>query len=219
MLEVNPNPDLSSDAGLARMGRAFGWDYDDLVLHIVDEALMRSAEPSRRRRPASAGCPPRERHRSRRRASATSSAADRGRVEAMTRAVGLFRADEIPVALEVFDDAGAPAAQNRLRALGRRGRRHAGRLDLLGARLPAPWAPSISTGSWWIPRSTARGHRHRAGARDGAPARGPCPADRGGDRRSSGLCRHSRGSTRRGATVRPRRSRTSMPRATIRWCT
>ena len=42
VLEVNPCPDLSSNAGLARMGRAFGWSYDDLVLQIVDEALMRS---------------------------------------------------------------------------------------------------------------------------------------------------------------------------------
>ena len=42
VLEVNPCPDLSSDAGLARMGRAFGWSYDDLVMQIVDEALTRS---------------------------------------------------------------------------------------------------------------------------------------------------------------------------------
>ena len=42
VLEVNPTPDLSSNAGLARMGRAFGWGYDDLVMQIVDEALMRS---------------------------------------------------------------------------------------------------------------------------------------------------------------------------------
>ena len=33
------------------------------------------------------------------------SAADRGRIEEITRAVGLFRQDEIPVALEVFDEA------------------------------------------------------------------------------------------------------------------
>ena len=33
------------------------------------------------------------------------SAADRGRIDAITRAVGLFRDDEIPVALEVFDEA------------------------------------------------------------------------------------------------------------------
>jgi GNAT superfamily N-acetyltransferase len=33
------------------------------------------------------------------------SAADRGRIEEITRAVGLFRSDEIPVALEVFDEA------------------------------------------------------------------------------------------------------------------
>jgi ribosomal protein S18 acetylase RimI-like enzyme len=33
------------------------------------------------------------------------SAQDRSRVEAITRAVGVFREDEIPVALEVFDEA------------------------------------------------------------------------------------------------------------------
>ena len=42
VLEVNPSPDLSSNAGLARMGRALGWSYDDLVMQIADEALMRS---------------------------------------------------------------------------------------------------------------------------------------------------------------------------------
>lgn len=41
VLEVNPDPDLSSDAGLARMGRAYGWDYSALVLQVAEEALER----------------------------------------------------------------------------------------------------------------------------------------------------------------------------------
>ena len=41
VLEVNPNPDLSSDAGLTRMARARGWDYGTLILRVVDEALHR----------------------------------------------------------------------------------------------------------------------------------------------------------------------------------
>ncbi len=42
VIEVNPCPDLSSDAGLARMGRAHGWTYEELVMQIVEEALGRS---------------------------------------------------------------------------------------------------------------------------------------------------------------------------------
>ena len=45
VLEVNPNPDLSSDAGLANMARARGWDYHTLVLRVIDEALERAAQP------------------------------------------------------------------------------------------------------------------------------------------------------------------------------
>lgn len=41
VLEVNPNPDLSMDAGLARMGRARGWEYSDLVMKVVEEAVQR----------------------------------------------------------------------------------------------------------------------------------------------------------------------------------
>lgn len=42
VLEVNPNPDLSDCAGLSRMAKVFGWEYDELVGRIVEEALSRS---------------------------------------------------------------------------------------------------------------------------------------------------------------------------------
>ncbi|MBN3038115.1 MAG: ATP-grasp domain-containing protein [Candidatus Omnitrophica bacterium] len=48
VLEVNPNPDISEDAGLARMVRACGMTYDDLINRIVTSALEKSR--SRRKR-------------------------------------------------------------------------------------------------------------------------------------------------------------------------
>ncbi|MGE0442783.1 MAG: ATP-grasp domain-containing protein [Gemmatimonadales bacterium] len=42
VLEVNPNPDISDDAGLSRMASVRGWDYDTLILKVVDEALSRA---------------------------------------------------------------------------------------------------------------------------------------------------------------------------------
>jgi len=42
VLEVNPNPDLSTDAGYACMARAEGWDYDTLVENVVREAMDRA---------------------------------------------------------------------------------------------------------------------------------------------------------------------------------
>jgi D-alanine-D-alanine ligase len=46
VLEVNPNPDLSTDAGFAGMAKAHGWDYDLLVDKVVEEALLRSSRRS-----------------------------------------------------------------------------------------------------------------------------------------------------------------------------
>jgi GNAT superfamily N-acetyltransferase len=46
------------------------------------------------------------------------SAADRGRIEDITRAVGLFREDEIPVALEVFDEAVREGGSQSYTAMG-----------------------------------------------------------------------------------------------------
>lgn len=41
VLEVNPNPDVSDDAGLIRSVKAYGWTYDQFVLRVIGFALDR----------------------------------------------------------------------------------------------------------------------------------------------------------------------------------
>ena len=39
VLEVNPNPDLTDEAGLSRMAKAAGWEYAELIRRIAEGAL------------------------------------------------------------------------------------------------------------------------------------------------------------------------------------
>ncbi len=52
ILEVNPSPDISSDAGLVNMARAHGWSHEQLVKEIVAAALECVAAPPSGRVPA-----------------------------------------------------------------------------------------------------------------------------------------------------------------------
>jgi D-alanine-D-alanine ligase len=42
VIEVNPNPDISDDAGFARSCRAYGFSFDEIVNKIVEYALERT---------------------------------------------------------------------------------------------------------------------------------------------------------------------------------
>jgi D-alanine-D-alanine ligase len=46
VLEVNANPDIAPDAGLARMARAAGLDYGALVRNVCERALVRREVPA-----------------------------------------------------------------------------------------------------------------------------------------------------------------------------
>ncbi|MBI5476529.1 MAG: ATP-grasp domain-containing protein [Ignavibacteriales bacterium] len=43
ILEVNPNPDISDDAGFARSGRAAGYKFEELISKIVELAIERTS--------------------------------------------------------------------------------------------------------------------------------------------------------------------------------
>ena len=44
VLEVNPNPDISRDAGFARSARTAGMTFEDMIAKIVETALERSKQ-------------------------------------------------------------------------------------------------------------------------------------------------------------------------------
>ncbi|NIR45109.1 MAG: D-alanine--D-alanine ligase [Gemmatimonadetes bacterium] len=49
VIDINPNPDLSVDAGLARQARVAGWSFTDLIHRIVDSALATNGKATAER--------------------------------------------------------------------------------------------------------------------------------------------------------------------------
>ncbi|MCL5125291.1 MAG: ATP-grasp domain-containing protein [Deltaproteobacteria bacterium] len=47
ILDVNPNPDLSSDAAVAKAAEAAGWNYPTLLVNLVMSAWKRITQPSK----------------------------------------------------------------------------------------------------------------------------------------------------------------------------
>jgi D-alanine-D-alanine ligase len=57
IIEVNPNPDISDDAGLSRMAHAAGWSFPDLIVRIAEAALADARTTASVAQLASSGSP------------------------------------------------------------------------------------------------------------------------------------------------------------------
>lgn len=114
VLEINPNPDLSPDAGFVAALHAGGWTFDAFVRTVVSNALSQRRNREKEPEPSAYE---KQSPEDRRLEVRPTLDRDRDAILHFMDATGFFRADEMEIAREVLDDSLAKRVASGYRSL------------------------------------------------------------------------------------------------------